>query len=575
MKPASSHIAKLSLGLLALILSGCLSSGGGGNSSSTPADPSTPVEPPAENRANSVYLRGAAIGVADLDAALEVYIQGLGMREVERLTRDDRIEVVLESADKRGSFIVLMSYTDGVGRNTQQNPGKLVFYAKNPAAFAERFSLAGGRITVPPAPQASVGGIVVGFGRDADNNLIEITGTDDAKDSYFSAFGIGVSDLEAARDFYVDTLGFEQSQFLQIPGQYDEYILTSPVPGSSALVLMHWTNATTRNYLDNPVKLELAAAQPQALSEAIAATGAQVSQAPAPSAEADLNGALVGYASDADGTLLEIRQSIRAYLSGAAIGVADLDAAVSFYLEGLGMREIGRRSREDRDEVALESADGRGSQVVLMGFTDGISRNYQQNPGKLVFYAKDPNAFAQNIRDAGGSIFLEPVDQGPALGNSVVGFGRDLDNNLIEIVGDSAASESWFGAFGIGVSDLAAAKAFYADTLGFKVSLYLPIPGQYNEYILQGYGGSALVLMHWTTATARNYLDNPVKLEIASASPEGFSQAIKDAGQPVLQQPEVSEEPGREGSWVGYAKDADGTLIELLLAPWGQPVATP
>ncbi|MBA6420750.1 VOC family protein [Pseudomonas sp. 5Ae-yellow] len=562
--------SRLSLGLLALLLSGCLSSGGGNDSASENSPPSS-----ADNRQNSIYLRAAAIGVADLDAALQVYTEGLGMSEVERVTRDDRIEVVLESADKRGSYIVLMSYTDDLGRNTLQNPGKLVFYAKDPSAFASRFVLAGGRITVPPAPQASVGGIVVGFGRDQNNNLIEITGSETAQDSYFGAFGIGVSDLESARNFYVDTLGFLESQFLSIPGQYDEYILTSPVPGSSAMVLMHWTNATPRNYIDNPVKLELASAQPQRLSDAITEAGETVSLEPAASTDADLKGALVGYATDADGTLLEIRQSLRAYLSGAAIGVSSLDDSLAFYLEGLGMREIERRTRENREEVVLESADGRGSQVILMGFTDGVTRNYRQNPGKLVFYAKDPTAFAQDIRDAGGVVLVEPVDQGPALGNAVVGFGRDLDNNLIEIVGDAAATDSYFGAFGIGVSDLAAAKAFYADTLGFKVSLFLPIAGQYNEYILQGYGGSALVLMNWTNGSVRNYNDNPVKLEIATASPEAFIQTIDDAGQRIIQTPEISEEVGRSGQLVGYAKDADGTLLELLLAPWGQSTTTP
>ncbi|MGM8935346.1 VOC family protein [Pseudomonas neustonica] len=562
--------SRLSLGLLALLLSGCLSSGGGNDSASENSPPSS-----ADNRQNSIYLRAAAIGVADLDAALQVYTEGLGMSEVERVTRDDRIEVVLESADKRGSYIVLMSYTDDLGRNTLQNPGKLVFYAKDPSAFASRFVLAGGRITVPPAPQASVGGIVVGFGRDQDNNLIEITGSETAQDSYFGAFGIGVSDLESARNFYVDTLGFLESQFLSIPGQYDEYILTSPVPGSSAMVLMHWTNATPRNYIDNPVKLELASAQPQRLSDAITEAGETVSLEPAASTDADLKGALVGYATDADGTLLEIRQSLRAYLSGAAIGVSSLDDSLAFYLEGLGMREIERRTRENREEVVLESADGRGSQVILMGFTDGVTRNYRQNPGKLVFYAKDPTAFAQDIRDAGGVVLVEPVDQGPALGNAVVGFGRDLDNNLIEIVGDAAANESYFGAFGIGVSDLAAAKAFYADTLGFKVSLFLPIAGQYNEYILQGYGGSALVLMNWTNGSVRNYTDNPVKLEIATASPEAFIQTIDDAGQRIIQTPEISEEVGRSGQLVGYAKDADGTLLEVLLAPWGQLTTVP
>ena len=545
------------------LMSGCLSSGGGGGSDSAPA----PTEPTA-TRANPAYLQAIGIGVSDLDAAVALYRDGLGMTERQRLTRDNRIEVVMESADKRGSLVVLMQFTDGVGRNVQQNPGKLAFYVKDPAAFATAFATAGGRIVVPPAPQPSVGNVVVGFGRDQDNNLIEIVGAGDATHSYLSAIGIGVSDLEAARDFYVDTFGFEEDQFLSIPGQYDEYILTSPVPGSSALVLMHWTNGAPYDYQDNPIKLELASADPALLADDIEDANLPVNQAPAPSTDADLNGALVGYAEDADGTVLELRRSIRPYLAAAAIGVADLEASVSFYQEALGMQEVTRRTRDNRDEVVLRSADNKGSQIVLMGFTDGEARNYSRNPGKLVFYTRDPSAFAQSIRDASGVILVEPVDQGPALGNAVVGFGRDLDNNLIEIVGDNTATESWFGAFGIGVSDLASAKAFYADTLGFKVSLFLPIPGQYNEYILLGYGGSALVLMNWTNGTPRNYTDNPVKLEIGSLSPEGFLQTIDDAGQRVDQQ--MSEDPSRNDELVGYARDADGTVLEVLLAPWGQ-----
>jgi len=52
---------------------------------------------------------------------------------------------------------------------------------------------------------------------------------------------------------------------------------------------------------------------------------------------------------------------------------------VGFYRggPGLGMEEIARRSREERDEKwsMMRSADGRGSDVVLMGFTDGGHRN--------------------------------------------------------------------------------------------------------------------------------------------------------------------------------------------------------
>ncbi|WP_339649681.1 VOC family protein [Halopseudomonas pelagia] len=560
MSAASRLKALLLLGFIAL-LAGCLSSSGSGRSSND-----TPPPAAAETTPNLVFLSAAGIGVSDLEASVSLYTNGMGMRELQRLTRDNRTEVVLESADARGSNIVLMDFTDGIGRNFQQNPGKLVFYAKDPAAFAEEFVASGGRITLPPAPQPSFDNVVVGFGRDLDNNLIEIVGETNATESFFGAFGLGVSDLDTARDFYVNVLGFEQSQFLQIPGQYDEYILTSPVPGSSAVVLMNWTNGSVRNYTDNPLKLELAVAYPDKLADVIGASDGDVIREPSAAEEADLDGALLGYASDADGTLLEIRQGIRGYLGAAGIGVEDLEAAVRFYDAGLGMQEVARRSRDDRDEVVMRSADGRGSEVVLMGFTDGVARNYQQNPGKLVFYVKDPDQYALDIVAAGGRVTVPPAFQA-GLGVTV-GFGRDLDNNLIEFVGSADAIESYFGAFGIGVSDLQAARDFYVAELGFRELIFLPIPFQYDEYILQGQGGSALVLMNWTNGSSRNYTDNPVKLEVRSMSPEGFAQAVIDAGERVTEAPGATTDTDREGETVGYAKDADGTLIEILRAPW-------
>lgn len=542
--------------LLPLLLAGCLGGGGSGSDS---------AEPPTRPAANPSYLEAIGLGVTDLDAAVSFYRNGLGMRELQRLTREDRIEVVMESADRRGSQLLLMEFTDGVGRHYQQNPGKLVFYAKDATAFAERFEAVGGRITAPPSPQAEYDGTLVGFGRDPDNNLIEMVGVPTLTDSFLAAVGIGVSDLQQARRLYGDALGLTEQEFLQVPGLYDEYTLLSPVPGGSALVLMHWTNGSQPNYQDNPVKLQLASADPQALADSLASAGADILRQPAASSEADLPHTRVGYASDHDGNLIEIRQSIRSYLGAAAIGVEDLATAEAFYTNGLGMTVVQRRSRDDRDEVVLASADGTGSQVVLMEFTDGLARNFRQNPGKLVFYIRDLADYIDAFMAAGGRITLPPATD-PMLGVTV-GFGRDLNNNLIELVADPTAQHSYFGAFGIGVSDLEQARAFYVDRLGFRQLMYLPIPGMYNEYILQGYGGSALVLMNWTNGGNQHYQDNPVKMEIRSIAPDAFAEAVAQAGGELLRMPEADD--SLAGERVGYAKDLDGSVIEIQQAHWG------
>jgi catechol 2,3-dioxygenase-like lactoylglutathione lyase family enzyme len=551
--------------MTAAALSGCLDSGSSSRSSPPPASGALPADPPQREPVVN-YIAAVGLGVGQLDATVALYTNGLGLIELRRDTRADRIEVVLGAQGGRGSQVILMDYTDGVGRNFQQNPGKLVFYTSDPAAYAQQFVAAGGRITLPPAPQPAFGGTVVGFGRDLDNNLIEIVGDAGAATPYLGAFGLGVSELDAARDFYVEQFGLRETLFLQIPGQYDEYILESPVPGSSALVLMNWTNGSVRNYQGNPIKLEFASSSPQDLSDGLEGQGLSVTRLPDQAGAGGLPDTLFGFAEDADGTLLEFRQGIRGYLQAAAIGTDDPEASLRFYIDGLGMREIGRRSRDNRDEVVLQSADARGSDLVIMSFTDGAPRNMRQNPGKLVFYVKDPEQYAQDMLAAGGRVTVPPAFQ-PGL-NVVVGFGRDPDNNLIEFVGSPAATHSYFGAFGIGVSNLEAARDFYVSAMGLREVLFLPIPGQYNEYILQGQGGSALVLMNWTNAIPRNYTDNPVKVEWRSLSPSAVGGRIDQAGGRLLQEP--ATDATRNDETVAYAADADGTLLELLFAPWGR-----
>ncbi|MGB3621703.1 MAG: VOC family protein [Ketobacter sp.] len=516
-------------------------------------------------RTNPAYLRAVGIGVSELESSVAFYTHGLGMKETTRLIRNNRVEVVMQSADARGSDIVLMQYTDNKARAFDQNPGKIVFYAKDVNQFATNIVSAGGQILLPPTAQPQFDGALVGFARDPDNNLIEMVGSNTATESFMSAFGIGVSDLQGARDFYVQVMGLKEQRYIEIPGQYNEYILESVVPGSSALVLMHWTNGIERNYKNNPVKLEFATGVPVDLAIAIKQSRHPLLQFPRP--DKRRNKAIVGYAKDADGTLIEIKRSHKNYLSGAGIGVTDLEAAIQFYTNGLGMKQVGRRLRHNREEVVMESADARGSHLVLMGFNDGKPRNYQQNPGKIVFYVNNTTTFVATMVAAGGQILLPPMPQ-PELGGVEVGFGRDIDNNLIEIVGVPTANHSYFAAFGIGVIDLEAAKTFYTETLGFKLSQFLST-ASYDEYILESTGGSALVLMHWTEGSDRNYRDNPVKLELRSLSPLGAAANIKQSRNHVIQLPHISRDQGMEGAMVGYAKDSDGTLLELLKAPWG------
>lgn len=211
-------------------------------------------------------VTGLELGVSDLEMSLPVYRSGLDMRIVERITTDNSTRVVLESpGSDLQATLTLIEYTDGLGRNLQDNPGKIVFYTDDAEALGNQFSTAGGNLTLPPTEQPGFG--VVGFGRDPDNNLIEIAESDDVSVITLVAVGIGASDLDAARDFYRDQVGLTEKQFIET-SRYDEYIMGTPegLP-SLSLVLMHWTDDVERRYQGNATSIQLISEDPDEVTD--------------------------------------------------------------------------------------------------------------------------------------------------------------------------------------------------------------------------------------------------------------------------------------------------------------------
>ena len=118
------------------------------------------------------------------------------------------------------------------------------------------------------------------------------------------AVGIGVSDLARSVDFYSRVLGMTQTQTFKLD-YMDEVVLA--YEGRSAVVLMHYTDGSARNYRDNPVKLVLYVTDPRAVAEAIRAEGLEITREPAPIET--LGGAIVGLAKDPDGYVIELLQT--------------------------------------------------------------------------------------------------------------------------------------------------------------------------------------------------------------------------------------------------------------------------
>ena len=118
---------------------------------------------------------------------------------------------------------------------------------------------------------------------------------------YLGAVGIGVSDQDRSVDFYTRVLGMQAMQTFKLD-YMDEVVVAHE--GRNAVVLMHYTDGSARNYRDNPVKLVFYVADPAAIAGKVTAAGLQVTHAPAPNAS--LGGALVCLAKDPDGYIIEL-----------------------------------------------------------------------------------------------------------------------------------------------------------------------------------------------------------------------------------------------------------------------------
>jgi lactoylglutathione lyase len=123
----------------------------------------------------------------------------------------------------------------------------------------------------------------------------------------------------------------------------------------------------------------------------------------------------------------------------------------------------------------------------------------------------------------------------------------------------------YIGAVGIGVSDLARSADFYTRVLGMKVIATFKL--DHMDEIIVGYEGrgAALVLMHWTDGSARSYADNPVKIVLYVPDPMAAADAIRAEGLEIVREP--APFGGPDGPIVGFGKDPDGYLIELLRKP--------
>jgi lactoylglutathione lyase len=119
------------------------------------------------------------------------------------------------------------------------------------------------------------------------------------------------------------------------------------------------------------------------------------------------------------------------------------------------------------------------------------------------------------------------------------------------------------GNVGIGVKDLAASKAFYADVLGMQELRRYELG--YIEEIVMGYPGdpgTSIVLMHWPNDASRRYDGNDMKLVFYVDDPKAVIERIRSRGLKIDR--EATPIEVLNGRIVGMGRDPDGYVIEVL-----------
>ncbi len=300
-------------------------------------------------------------------------------------------------------------------------------------------------------PPSDAGSLPDGEDANADPGLV----------SYLGAGGLGVADLTKSLDFYSRVLGLTLDYSLSVPNYVDEDILyykESPNTRYSDVVIGNYTDTTRpHNYKNNPVKLVFHVPSAKTTIDLIRGEGLTVLSEPAP--DTALGGVTVARGLDPDGYTLELIEDTTItvpFLSAAGIGVSDIAKSTDFYTSIFHMRVKGSMISEPNlwDQVELEYPSGKGSNVLLMHYTDGATHDYTNLPVKLVNYVPDSAATSAAIAARGLTILSQPsvLDVGGTLAR--IALGTDPDGYTMEIITvvgmDDGGFDSGAGSLSVG-----------------------------------------------------------------------------------------------------------------------------
>lgn len=252
--------------------------------------------------------------------------------------------------------------------------------------------------------------------------------------THLRALGIGVADVAKSKDFYTRVLGMTVKKEYKLDNREEVELEFTGSKGAN-VVLMNFTDGVQRDFKNKPDKLVFYV--PDATKFAQGFKDAKLEILREVSAYPTNPDIIVGMARDLDGYMIEIVQDKTTtipYLGAGGIGVTDLQVSTDFYINVIGMAlDYYLPVTGLMNENILKFEGVKSSGVVMMFFTDGVTRNYKDLPYKLSYNVPKVSEMIDKIRNAKMEIVAEPSAMA-SMGNLMVGYAKDPDGYLLEFV---------------------------------------------------------------------------------------------------------------------------------------------
>lgn len=284
---------------------------------------------------------------------------------------------------------------------------------------------------VVPEPDAGAGGTGMDGG-DVDS-MVPLEIPDPVTEPYAWGFGLGVSDMPAAVEFYTTVMELTVEKEVTRSDRTETILYATEAMRGARLILMKFNDGRATRKIT--AKLVWQSSSASAINRAASSYPDYVSRITFPVVQFDGPDTYiqeVGGIFDTEGGAIAVP-----YLVALGFSVSDLTASRSFYSMGLGMEEASVGSFPVTDATGsgtiteYSERHPAGAGIVLQSWSP--TRNSKDNPVKVVLFVPDAQAEADAVVAAGGSI-IETAARSDVYDNRLLIVAKDLDGYLLELV---------------------------------------------------------------------------------------------------------------------------------------------